>query len=569
MRTQFNCKKIIIYIFMIYITLVLRCNAIVSHATDATGICGDEITWSLSDGHLVLEGTGDMTDYSEKEFAPWNEILEKIQSITISEGITGIGELAFYHCENLESVALPDSLLSIGNFAFAGCKSLKQICFGSALKSIGQSTFDSCESLVNVRLPESLYTLKEKAFYRCSSLGGITIPYNTTDLGINVFGYCYSLSYVQILAPIKELPYWSFYGCTLLDELWLPDTVETIQENAMAECPELSYVNYGGTEVVRAEIEQILKEPAKVGKDPSIDREVEYKESENSIITITQTQQNVVDKAGNSVPDDILISAVVNNPSGWKEIVEAAAKQADSNTETPIVNVQVLDAQILEKEAMAHLSGKNIQFNIITDQNVIWQVNMADQSDEKLKEMQELSVILNRLEEIKDWQKEIIGDAICYTIQFSQTSFNTTVVLPLDISWARSTATLYKVSGKTLEIIQSVIVDDAGKAAFALAGTEKGEYFLALNVAGITQSESMIPESLLEAYAMADGATLMDSEGNLYKITRRESDWGININQVTWIMIAVILISVIVIGIIMYVLNKKKFTMVYMPEIEE
>lgn len=556
-------------ILLISLLILLFCKSIDVYAADATGICGDEITWSLSDGHLVLEGTEDMTDYSESEFAPWNEIREKIQSITISEGITDIGELAFYHCENLESVTLPDSLLSIGDYAFAGCKNLKQVLFGNALKSIGQSAFDSCESLVNVRLPESLYTLKEKAFYRCSSLGGITIPYNTMDLGVNVFGYCYSLSYVQILAPIKELPYWSFYGCTLLDELWLPDTIDTIQENAMAECPELSYVNYGGFEVIRTEIEQMLKEPAAIVKDPSIDREVEYRESENSIITITQTQQNVVDKDGNSAPADIQINAVVNNLSGWKDIVDAAVKQADSNTETPIVNVQVLDTQTLEKETLSALSEKNIQFNIITDQNIIWQVNMADQSDEKLKEIQELSVSLNQMEEIKDWQKEIIGDAVCYTVQFSQTSFNTTVVLPLDIAWARSTATLYKVSGKTLDLIQSVVVDDTGKAAFTLAGTEKGEYLLALNVEGITQSESMIPESLLEAYAMADGATLMDSKGNLYKITRRESDWGININQVTWIMIAVISISAIVIGIIMYVRNKKKFTMGYMPEIEE
>ena len=556
-------------ILLISLLILLFCKSIDVYAADATGICGDEITWSLSDGHLVLEGTGDMMDYSEKEFAPWNEIRNEIQSIAISEGITGIGELAFYHCENLENVTFPDSLLTIGDYAFAGCKSLKQVLFGNALKSIGQSAFDSCESLVNVRLPESLITLKEKAFYRCSSLGGITIPYNTTDLGVNVFGYCYSLAYVQILAPIKELPYWSFYGCTLLDELWLPDTVETIQENAMAECPELSYVNYGGSEVVRAEMEQMLKEPAIVVNNPSINREVEYKVSENSMITITHTQQNIVDKAGNSVPADIEVNAVVNNPSGWKDIVDVAVKQADSNTETPIVNVQILDTQTLEKETLADLSGKNIQFNIITDQNIIWQVNMADQSDEKLREIQELSVSLKRMEEAEDWQKEVIGDAVCYTVQFAQTSFNTAVILPLDISWARSTATLYKVNGKMLQLIQSVVVDNVGKAAFSLAGTEKGEYLLALNVVGIKQSESMIPEALLEAYAMADGATLMDSKGNLYKITRRESDWGININQVTWIMIAVISISAFVIGIIMYVLNKKKFAMGYMSEIED
>ena len=86
----------------------------------ASGTCGENLTWTLSDdGVLTISGTGDMTDYySYSEFAPWHEYADRIQTVIIGKGVTGIGSYAFSDCSSLTSVSIPDSVTSIGGGAF-------------------------------------------------------------------------------------------------------------------------------------------------------------------------------------------------------------------------------------------------------------------------------------------------------------------------------------------------------------------------------------------------------------------------------------------------------------------
>jgi hypothetical protein len=48
-------------------------------------------------------------------------------SYTIPDGVTGIGDHAFYRCESLVSIEIPNSVQTIERFAFWGCGSLKEI----------------------------------------------------------------------------------------------------------------------------------------------------------------------------------------------------------------------------------------------------------------------------------------------------------------------------------------------------------------------------------------------------------------------------------------------------------
>ena len=47
-----------------------------------------------------------------------------LKSITIPEGVTSIGESAFYDCSLLESVVLPSTLVTINESAFNNCSVL-------------------------------------------------------------------------------------------------------------------------------------------------------------------------------------------------------------------------------------------------------------------------------------------------------------------------------------------------------------------------------------------------------------------------------------------------------------
>ncbi len=66
---------------------------------------------------------------------------ENLTSVTISEGVTTIGQNAFNNCSNLASVSLPNSLTSIDNNAFSNCSALTSITIPSSVTSIGHLAF--------------------------------------------------------------------------------------------------------------------------------------------------------------------------------------------------------------------------------------------------------------------------------------------------------------------------------------------------------------------------------------------------------------------------------------------
>ena len=75
---------------------------------------------------LRIEGKGRMTSYTENN-QPWNEDKPNITTILIEEGVTSIGDSAFYYCSSMQQINISDSVTSIGEWAFSSCSSLKQI----------------------------------------------------------------------------------------------------------------------------------------------------------------------------------------------------------------------------------------------------------------------------------------------------------------------------------------------------------------------------------------------------------------------------------------------------------
>ena len=140
----------------------------------ASGTCGENLTWTLSDdGVLTISGTGDMTDYySYSEFAPWHEYADRIQTVIIGKGVTGIGSYAFSDCSSLTSVSIPDSVTSIGYGTFYGCSSLPGVTIPNGVTSIGALAFENCNSLTNVNIPNGVTYIEYGTFYGCSSLTG-------------------------------------------------------------------------------------------------------------------------------------------------------------------------------------------------------------------------------------------------------------------------------------------------------------------------------------------------------------------------------------------------------------
>ena len=121
----------------------------------ASGTCGAEgdgsnLTWTLdSEGTLTISGSGDMYDYDFSR-APWYGSRSRVKSAVIADGVTSIGESAFYVCTSLTSVTIPDSVTSIGYKAFGSCESLTSVTIPDSVTRIGEYAFYDCTSLTDV-----------------------------------------------------------------------------------------------------------------------------------------------------------------------------------------------------------------------------------------------------------------------------------------------------------------------------------------------------------------------------------------------------------------------------------
>ena len=99
--------------------LICILSALSINATVYSGSCGTNVKYSLdtSTGLLSITGTGAMTNYSSSS-APWYSKSDYIKSVEIADGVTSIGNYAFYYCNSLTSVTIPNGVTSIGNSAF-------------------------------------------------------------------------------------------------------------------------------------------------------------------------------------------------------------------------------------------------------------------------------------------------------------------------------------------------------------------------------------------------------------------------------------------------------------------
>jgi hypothetical protein len=122
-------------------------------------------------GTLTVTGSGAMADYNT---TPWYPYRSRITSVVIEEGVTSIGDYAFYECSELTAVSIPDGVTSIGIGAFYGCSGLTAVSIPSGVTSIGDYAFYSCRGLTAVTIPSGVTSIGDSAFEGCSGLTSVT-----------------------------------------------------------------------------------------------------------------------------------------------------------------------------------------------------------------------------------------------------------------------------------------------------------------------------------------------------------------------------------------------------------
>ena len=175
------------------LTAALRHYAI----NDVSGTCGANVNWSFDfeTNILIISGAGAMDNFTSTSM-PWYEFKDEIKTVIVENGVTTIGENAFWNCRTIERVTLGNTVQSIGKYAFGGCESLESVNLPDSLTSIGGQAFGGCESLESIAIPSGVTSLATSTFASCTALKTITLPTTLTKIGAAAFSRCFGLQTV-------------------------------------------------------------------------------------------------------------------------------------------------------------------------------------------------------------------------------------------------------------------------------------------------------------------------------------------------------------------------------------
>lgn len=211
------------------------------------GANGNNLIWKLyTDGELIIEGSGEMTNYTYNG-APWKEYYRQITTISLPDGITYLGNYAFYYCTKITSISIPDSVTKIGSNAFSLCTSLVDVVIPDSVSTIAAGAFSSCTSLKSVSLPNKLTSIYDLLFSNCSNLESINLPTSIGGIGGFAFSNCKKLSSISLPEGTRYINAQAFGGCISLKTISLPTSVKWIRDGAFVGCSGLTDVYYGGT----------------------------------------------------------------------------------------------------------------------------------------------------------------------------------------------------------------------------------------------------------------------------------------------------------------------------------
>ncbi len=237
------------------------------------------ISWTVEDGVLAISGSGEMDDFAFGDsMAPWYDEKENVTKIVIEEGITSIGQYAFYSFTNVTEVSLPTSLLTIGDAAFWNCNSIEAFHIPKNVNSIHHQALANCTKIAafsvdgsneyfatvdgvlfnkdvtklvyyaggcgveNYAVPETVTEICPNAFDSCGVLASITLPNGLKTIGSSAFAGCFRLESITIPSGVARIEDYSFEMCSSLKSVAFSDNITYIGKEAFLNCTMLESI---------------------------------------------------------------------------------------------------------------------------------------------------------------------------------------------------------------------------------------------------------------------------------------------------------------------------------------
>ena len=204
----------------------------------------------------------DGIEYEVIQIGNGNKVAEFEGEITISEGITTVGQNAFLLCRDITKVNLPTSLKQINWQAFRQTTNLKSISLPKGLEVLQERAFNA-SGITSIVIPGSVKTVGALAFFQSyiekatiedgveildsaafsqCGLKEITIPGSVKEIKDSCFSEIWGLSKVTINNGVEKIDGGAFYG-TAIKEIEIPASVLTIDDSAFSGCGMIQTIN--------------------------------------------------------------------------------------------------------------------------------------------------------------------------------------------------------------------------------------------------------------------------------------------------------------------------------------
>ncbi|MBR5560856.1 MAG: leucine-rich repeat protein [Clostridia bacterium] len=168
-----------------------------------------------------------------------------------ASGNTVVGDSAFFRCQGLTSITLEEGVVSIGENAFSASQlvdslpespRITSITLPSTLTSMGGRAFENCFTLETVDI-RGRVAISDSAFENCTALRSISNPY-ITAIGSAAFKNCTSLTRFTVPDGVPAISDSAFHGCTQLSSIDLPDSITRFGSYSFYNCGELSSLRF-------------------------------------------------------------------------------------------------------------------------------------------------------------------------------------------------------------------------------------------------------------------------------------------------------------------------------------
>jgi len=190
-----------------------------------------------------------------------NTSITSFDELSYFKGLSQIPNNAFYGCSNLESVTIPENVTTLGQQAFRGCSKLATITLTNSITCTTNNTFNGCSVVSRVNVPSlavwlgctwaenggpSFASSGIHLYINNTEVTAVTIPDSVTAVKTTAFRRCIGITSVMFHNQVTSIGSYAFQYCSALTSMDVSASVATIEgscfQNAASSSSKATYI---------------------------------------------------------------------------------------------------------------------------------------------------------------------------------------------------------------------------------------------------------------------------------------------------------------------------------------